>query len=88
MEFCGIFASKDIHRKHHKHDYPTGYQYFFSSGLHLELFDNYGNEFWNYMYHKCKHYNYPMYDALWYPMTFVFILPIISLIFKNENNLR
>lgn len=74
LEYIGIFATREVHKKHHDHSYPTGYQYFFSSGLYSERLDIWFNKFWNYIYFKCKENNYPMYHVLWYPMILVFII--------------
>lgn len=73
LEYFGLLANKHDHNNHHKHDSPTVYQDFSSSGLYAKRIDKLINTFWDQIYNK----NEKPHDEMKYYVTFVYLIIIL-----------
>jgi hypothetical protein len=77
LEFIGIFATKEDHLRHHKHDHSTVYQGFTSSGLYSKHLDKLADTLWNYLFDKANKNERPLYESMRYVMDLSSIITLI-----------
>lgn len=68
LEMLGIFATKEDHRSHHRHDHPTVYQNFMSSGIFSKRANDYADEIWNILFEYSNMKKIQLYKLMWYLM--------------------
>ncbi len=77
LEYIGIVASKQDHKKHHDYNGEYVYTSFTTSGIYSATLDEYMTNIWNYLFIKCREYDYPLYKVLLYLHRIVMFITIV-----------
>ena len=77
LETLGIFATKEDHKSHHRHDHPTVYQNFTSSGIYSKRINVMIDKIWDEMFNYSKTNKIRLYKLMWYPMMGTIICTLV-----------
>jgi len=64
LMWIGLIANSSDHSRHHKHDHPTVYQDFSSSGLYMRYLDDWLNRQWDSAFFTAKQNSKRVYDVV------------------------